>query len=251
MSDSRRARRSFATTVVSLLVLALAGCGEGSGGAEAQGGEGKANGELPAIQHDLGPPGYRALVSESLTFLQEYWGEELAAEGEDPRPPGGLVSYWNRRQDKGCGGHPAGSANAQYCARNDTISWDGNWLHRGLYRPVGEAAVAFLLAHEYGHLVQDRLGVGRDFRATIEAELNADCLAGAWFGAVDEEVARLTDEDYAALYGGVLDVADPAGLPWQNPQAHGTANERGKALLFGGRKGPRACFRRYGPGFTR
>lgn len=227
------------------MVPALAACGGGQG-ESAEAGEG-----LPAVQHDLGPPGYRDLVGETLALLQEYWSEELAAEGAEADPPAALVSYWNRRQDKGCGGHRAGPGNAQYCPRNDTISWDGNWLHGDLYRHVGDAAVSFLLAHEYGHLVQDRLGVGRRFRLTIEVELNADCLAGAWFGAVDAEVARLTDSDYQALYGGVLDVADPAGVPWQNPQAHGTAKERGQALLFGGRKGPRACFRRYGPGFTR
>lgn len=242
--------KALGAALATLVSAALVGC-SGGGADGTQGSEGGPAGELPTIQHNLGPREYRDLVDETLTLLQEYWSEELAAEGEESGPPAGLVSYWNRRQDKGCGGRPAGRANAQYCPRNDTISWDGNWLHGDLYRLAGEAAVAFLLAHEYGHLVQDRLGVGNDFRLTIEAELNADCLAGAWFGAVDEEVARLTDDDYLALYGGVLDVADPAGLPWQNPQAHGTADERGDALLFGGRKGPRACFRRYGPGFTR
>ena len=245
MSPPSAVRRG-AAGLAAILALAVAACGGGS----EEPSETAANNGLPAIEHDEGPQDYRAVVGESLRLLSEYWSEELAAEGEDSQPPKALVSYWNRRQDQGCGGQPAGPANAQYCSLNDTISWDGNWLYGELYEFVGDAAVAFLLAHEYGHLVQNRVGVENDFELTIEAELNADCLAGAWFGAVDENIARLDDRDYDALYGGVLNVADPKGLPWQNPQAHGTASERRRALSLGARRGEQRCLERLGPGFS-
>ena len=206
---------------------------------------------LPPIQHDLGPRHYRRLVAGTLQLLAEYWGNQLPDLGAEPRPPKELISYWNRRQDVGCRGRPAGPANAQYCAATKTISWDGTWLYGDLYRHVGDAAVMFLLAHEYGHLVQDQLGVDRKFGLTIEAELNADCLAGAWLGTVNTKLARLRRADYESLYAGVLDVADPQGLPWQNPSAHGTAAERRRALNLGARRGQRTCLRRLGPGFTR
>jgi len=205
---------------------------------------------LPAIQHDVGPAAYRAVVRESLEMLNEYWNEQAGRSGETIEPPKALVSYWTRRQDRGCGGYPTGWQNAQYCSISKTISWDGNWLYGVLYRRLGEAAVAFLLAHEYGHLVQDQLGIQNRFRETIEAELNADCLAGAWFGAVNDRVARLDHADYESLHDGMLEVGDPYGVPWNDPTAHGTAAQRGRALLFGARRGPDACLNQLGPGFT-
>ena len=238
------ARRKLTAALASIALVALAACGGGE-----QDGRAVAEAGIPGIENQQGPQDYRDVVRESLALLGEHWTEQLAAAGEDSAPPAALVSYWNRDQDKGCDGEPAGPANAQYCPPTDTISWDGNYVGE-LYEIAGDAA-AFLLAHEYGHLVQDRVGVLNDFELTIEAELNADCLAGAWFGAVDEEIVALTDEDYDALYAGVLDVADPRGVPWQDPQAHGTADERGEVLVFGGEEGPLACFEAYGPGFTR
>jgi predicted metalloprotease len=237
-----------------ILAVLFGGCGSGT--SDEPEGRSSPSGEpasrLPAIENNgVGSADYRAVVDEALGLLDIYWTDQLQAEGEPSDPPDALVAYSNRSQDKGCGGRRAGAFNAQYCSLNDTISWDTRWLFGELYRYAGDAAVAFLLAHEYGHLVQNRLGVEEEFRATIEAELNADCLAGAWFGAVDERVARLDDRDFAELYAAVLDVADAKGLPWQDPSAHGTASQRGNALLFGAEHDPRACFRRYGPGFTR
>lgn len=231
--------------------IALGGCNNVREVEAEPEGEASVGVELPPIEHDLGPAGYRDLLQGTLELLATYWDDQLADLGGKPKPPKQLISYWNRRQDEGCGGQPAGPWNAQYCSRSETISWDGNWLFGDLYRKAGDAAVAFLLAHEYGHLVQDQLGLENEFPLTIEAELNADCLAGAWFGAVDADVARLNRVDFDALYAAVQDVADPRGVPWEDPSAHGTRSERQDALLLGGERGPEACLRKLGPGFSR
>ncbi len=207
-------------------------------------------GRLPPIAHDMGPGNYRALLHGALGFLNKYWGERLEARGADAGPPGKLVSYWNRRQDPRCGGARGGFRNAQYCPPTDTISWDGYWLLNGMYRRNGEAAAAFLLAHEYGHLVQKRLGIINKFPLTIEGELNADCLAGAWLTGVDNRLFRLTNADFDSLIYGVFAVADPRGIPWKNPSAHGTARERKDALVIGANRGLRGCLGRLGPGFS-
>ena len=242
-----RAFRLIAVALALSVIAIAAGCGgddEGQSGS----GDGRVSVDRPAVENHLGPAGYREAVDASLDLLVLYWQDKLAEEGADTSPPARLVSYWSHGQDVPCGGEKLGPANARYCGATDTISWDGRWIYGTLYRLGGEAAVAFLLAHEFGHLVQQRLRVDWDFATTIEAELNADCLAGAWLGAVDEEVASLTDEDFLALYGAVDDVADAPGTPWFDPTAHGNADQRGGALLFGGKHGPRACFHRYGPG---
>ena len=222
-------------------VLALGGCGAESGSRTP---------ELPAIQNDRGPGAYRALVQDSFDLLNEYWSRELADRDVGYEPPDALVSYWNPSQDTGCGGQRAGWNNAQYCPPTDAISWDGNWVYGQLYRQVGDASVAFLLGHEFGHLVQQRLGTINEFPLTIEGELNADCLAGAWLGAVDREVIALSDFDFDSLDLTALLLADAGGVPWTNPSAHGTAAERRRALLLGGRGGVGACLNRLSPGFS-
>ena len=90
-------------------------------------------------------------------------------------------------------------------------------------------------------------GSHRSFR-TLRA---FDCLAGAWFEAVNRSVASLNRSDYRSRYTGVFDVSDPRGLPWQNPSAHGTPRQRSGALDIGARKGAKACLRELGPGFSR
>lgn len=225
------------------LVAIFSGCGMAAGLREDAA-------DLPEVQNNWGPRGYKSLVNRSLRLMNEYWRKDLADRDVGYAPPEALVSYWNRRQDPRCAGERGGWENAMYCPASDTISWDGNWLWGDLYRNVGDAAVAFLLAHEYGHLVQQRLGIVNKFPLTIEGELNADCLAGAWLGDVDSNVQRLSTVDFDALDLGVLIVADPRGVPWQNPTAHGTASERRRALLLGGRGGSQSCLNRLGPGFS-
>ena len=83
---------------------------------------------------------------------------------------------------------------------------------------------------------------------TIEGELNADCLAGAWLGAVDREVIALSDFDFDSLDLTALLLADAGAVPWTNPSGHGTAGERRRALLLGGGVG--ACLNRLSPGFS-
>jgi hypothetical protein len=175
------------------------------------------------IENHRGPDDYRELVALSFVRLGEYWDNQLPDLGVRAARPQRLVSYWDAETDPGCGGRPA----------------------------FGDAAAAFLLAHEYGHFVQDRLDIDTEYPLTIEAELNADCLAGAWLGAMDRKVERLEDVDYEALAAGIFNVADPLGVPWTNPSAHGKASERRRALGIGARKGPRACMRELGPGFSR
>ncbi|MCB0830693.1 MAG: neutral zinc metallopeptidase [Solirubrobacterales bacterium] len=239
----------FRLALVFVACLAvIGGCSGSSGGGSGDGGSDVA--DLPPIQHNRGPAAYRQGLAITLKLLNRFWTDKAAGKGRISDPPKALVSYWTRKQDKGCGGVPAGFLNAQYCSINQTISWDGNWLYWVLYRHLGEAAVSFLLAHEYGHLVQDQLGIDNRFHQTIEAELNADCLAGAWLGAVNARITRLDQVDYQSLYDGMLEVADPQGIPWNDPTAHGTAAERGRALDFGATHGPNACLKQLGPGFT-
>ncbi len=248
-SDPRSGERSVARLLACAALVLAVGLGGCSANVET-GTDNSAPTDLPAVENPAGPPGYRQLVTDTFGRLGDFWKAKLADQGAEAVVPKRLVSYEGRTDDINCGGQRVVPQNAQYCPVNTSISWDARWLYGDLYRKVGPSAVAFLLAHEYGHFVQDKLKIQNKFKLTIEAELNADCLAGAWFGKVNQDVARLTRADFEALYIGVLNVADPRGLPWQNPQAHGRAVERRRALGTGLRRGLEGCLKAYKPGFS-
>ena len=95
--------------------------------------------------------------------------------------------------DTACGTQ-AGDDAAFYCATDDTIYIgqtfaaavrDGvaNGLpgqRAGFGHAAGDFAVAFVVAHEYGHNVQNEDGVFLGGPRALPTELNADCLAGTW-----------------------------------------------------------------------
>jgi hypothetical protein len=103
------------------------------------------------------------------------------------------------------------------------------WLGKVVFNRYGDFAVAYVIAHEYGHHVQWLLGLfGRKARGELlqlHLEMMADCLAGIWArsafsrGLVSEgdveQVIRLAD-----LFG------DTSGTDRHNPSAHGRAGIR-------------------------
>jgi len=163
-------------------------------------------------------------------------------------PPG-------RPHATGCG-HIADDRAAFYCPTDDTIYVAQQFaadLYNGVAeglpgersgygRAAGDFAVAYVVAHEYGHDIQQELGIfDNSTSASAEPfELQADCFAGLWANSVYEqghlEPGDLREATDAALAVGDFDVG--------NAQHHGTPTERRDALLAGFRSGdPSACSR--------
>ena len=80
--------------------------------------------------------------------------------------------------------------------------------------------------------MQVRFGVQARF--TIEQELQADCLAGAYMGdSVRAGSLELEDGDVQELQRGLLAVADDPRQPWFAPGSHGNAQQRTTAFFTG------------------
>ncbi|MFV8275807.1 neutral zinc metallopeptidase [Mycobacteroides abscessus] len=111
-------------------------------------------------------------VVRALTDADAYWESTLGQ-----RITVDVEAFDSRAGERPtCGGVPYGRAG--YCAMksgNDKIRWD-----RAAFEPMqrdgDDVAVAIAAAHEYGHAVQDVMGLP-------QAELQADCLSGVFIGA--------------------------------------------------------------------
>jgi predicted metalloprotease len=199
---------------------------------------------------------YSDSVNEILSLLNEYWAAELPKTfGTEYAPPSNVIAYYPDEGLPKCAGKPLYRKNASYCPANDTVAWDEPGLMIPFYEEVGDAAVGFVIAHEWGHLIQHELEA--DFPLTIESELNADCLAGAFAGGLYDEglieggTSLKPGTDLAEAAEGIFRVGDNPGTPWQDPDAHGTADERLQAFETGFDGGAAACASKLGPGFTK
>jgi predicted metalloprotease len=199
---------------------------------------------------------YDAAIDDLLFALDEYWATTLPDTfGTKYSSPADAFAYYPDENPVGCGGQPAVPGNAEYCPADQIISWDEPGLMVPFYSQVGDMAVGFVLAHEWGHLIQQELGL--DFPLTIEAELNADCLAGDFAGALADEGLLEGGEslkpgtDLGEAADAIFTVGDDPSVPWYDPQAHGTSEERLDAFSTGYDQGAQACVDQLGPGFSK
>jgi uncharacterized protein len=205
-----------------------------------------------------GPQSIDAFLTDLLRDIDGYWTRTLrAANLPEPRirydwiAPGGSALT-------GCG-QAAGDTAAFYCPTDDTIYVAQRFaadLYRGVARGLpgeqagyghaaGDFAVAYVLAHEYGHNIQQELGIF-DNRVTPSAEpyeLQADCFAGTWAYSV-YAAGHLQPGDLQEAVNTALAVGD---FDLGNAQHHGTPTQRRDALLTGFRSGDPSVCSRYLP----
>jgi predicted metalloprotease len=124
--------------------------------------------------------------------IQDYWVDALPANfGEQYKPA--KTDFFSRAVRTGCGNADSG-VGPFYCPADDKVYIDLTFyklLAEQLGAP-GEFAQPYVLAHEYGHHVQDLVGTEAAMRReqerdpdqanqlSVKLELQADCYAGSW-----------------------------------------------------------------------
>jgi predicted metalloprotease len=170
-------------------------------------------------------------TSAMTACLDRSWGQALARSGFYFEPP--VLTAYEEKTSSPCGPSDVDDSPAFYCSTNKTIYFD--WTQyvsaERIEQPWVQASTMFMLAHEYGHHVQELVGIGMFFddrydRATGDAqlqesrrlELQASCFASAFLGANKralnlrgERLAGLEDEEY---------LGDEPGYP----RDHGSAD---------------------------
>jgi predicted metalloprotease len=202
------------------------------------------------------------LAADSLADLEEYWADVFPDVFGGPFEPlrGGYFSVdpgdidpADYPQGVGCGSDPREvENNAFYCQSPDAPNTDSISYDRAFLAELGEGYGAFLpalvMAHEFGHAVQARVGLPR---SSIAIETQADCLAGSWTRWVAEGEAprsRLREADLDDLLRGYFLLRDPVGTSSAAESAHGSYFDRVSAFQDGFDDGPEACRDDFGPG---
>ena len=183
-----------------------------------------------------------------------YWTKTF----EDAGLPEPRVSYgWipaGQAASSACG--PLDDSAAAYCPGDDTIYiseqfatdiYNGALDHalpgssQGFGRTVGDFAVAYIVAHEYGHQIQDELGLFQHTASSSRrwrSSSRPTAIAGAWANSAYQE-NRLEDGDVEEALDAALAVGD---FDTANPGHHGTPEQRREAWLSGFESGdPSSC----------
>ncbi len=187
---------------------------------------------------------------------QRVWRREFSASHLTYRPA--RVVVFSRKVRSYCGQHE--DSGPFYCPGDRTVYLDVQFFTDLAHNAsVGGAAQAYIVGHEFGHHVQQLLGIagsvaqaneadpgGKNARS-VQVELQADCLAGVWghsayprseltLRELDEalKAAEVIGDDYLQRAAG--DVVDSA--LW----THGSSQQRQYWVRTGYESGrPSAC----------
>ena len=129
----------------------------------------------------------------TLQSLDAYWAGAFSASGRQLEQPGAEI--FSEATNTACGGATS-AVGPFYCPLDQTIYIDLGFfqeLESRFGAQGGEFAEEYVIAHEYGHHIQNLLGLleqGRGAGAeggAVRTELMADCFAGVWGGNAVEE----------------------------------------------------------------
>jgi predicted metalloprotease len=202
-----------------------------------------------------------AVVAE-IDSIQDYWGQQLGS-GYQPVD----TVFFSDQVQTACGGATSGSG-PFYCPADQLVYIDLTFFDdlRTQFGAEGGTFVnAYVLAHEYGHHVQNLLGTNRQVNpgesgptsGSVRLELQADCYAGTWANhaeTVPDEsgqplIADITDDDVSRALDTAGRIGDDfiqenlgSGTVDQGSFTHGSSEQRQRWFTTGYSSGdPNQC----------
>lgn len=190
--------------------------------------------------------------------IQAYWASE------DPNYEKIQTTTFTGSVDTACG-NATSAVGPFYCPGDTTVYLDVDFfdqLTTQLGAKGGDAAEAYVLAHEYGHHISNLTGVMAKVQGGgngtgpkspgVRLELQADCYAGVWFNHATKDpnspIAEVSETDLADAIDAAEAVGDDRiqekaqGQVSPETWTHGSAANRKKWLTEGFTTGdPAAC----------
>ena len=199
---------------------------------------------------------YATEACNGLQSLNQTWGTifEEQGFGDRFRQPTLDLFRNGRVKTQGCGSATS-AAGPFYCPADQTIYIDTSFYDQ-LARMAGnrdDFARLYVLAHEYGHHVQQITGVADQIRSAqqqdrrranqlqVLMELQADCYAGVWAGRNRD---RIEPGDIEAGMEAAASIGDDrltGGRVSSENFTHGTSQQRSQALRLGLSGDDRKC----------
>ncbi|MEO8242112.1 MAG: neutral zinc metallopeptidase [bacterium] len=195
-------------------------------------------------------------VSVTLADTEDIWTTLFQEQLGKTYHPTTLVLYRGVTQSP-CG-TASGATGPFYCPEDkkvylDTAFFDTMAQELGA---KGDFAMAYVVAHEVGHHVQDELGILSKANAvrakvseaesnaiSVRIELQADCLAGIWGRDVQETFGTIEPGDFDEAINAAQRIGDDtlqrnAGrVPMPDSFTHGTSAQRSKWVQIGLKSG--------------
>lgn len=182
--------------------------------------------------------------------IQAYWSDEFASQGVEYVQAQTVL--FSGATEAACG-YASGAMGPFYCPNDQAVYLDLAFFDELQTRYGAEGgpfAEAYILAHEYGHHIQDLLGILDTSGSSgsqgpqsmsVFTELQADCLAGVWvshavetgylFQVTEQEIAQALDA--AAAVGDDRIQSQTQGYVSPETWTHGSSDQRYSALLDG------------------
>ncbi len=233
------------TLVIVLLVYLLGG---DPSGILQQSGSSETAGPVEATEEENAMAQF---VSVVLADTEEVWGKLFAQSGATYRQPT-LVLF--RDQVQSACGYATAASGPFYCPGDEKVYIDLSFFDdlRTKYGVYGDFAIAYVVAHEIGHHVQNQMGIldkvqaerqrlseVRGNQLTVRLELQADFLAGVWAHYANQMFNSIEEGDIEEALNAAASIGDDVlqqkyqGRVVPDSFTHGTAAQRSSWLRKG------------------
>lgn len=195
------------------------------------------------------------LVGVILADTEEVWAQLFQQSGNHYRQPK-LVLY-NDAVQSACG-YSSAATGPFYCPADEKVYIDLSFLRemQRRFEAPGDFTVAYIIAHEVGHHVQNLLGISdqvmayrnrvsqREFnQLMVKMELQADFLAGVWAHHAERYFRILEEGDIEEAMNAAAAVGDDRimkrtqGYVIPDAFTHGTSEQRVRWFVNGFKTG--------------